>query len=313
MSYSLKALMLLGPTASGKTSIALNLARRYPVEIISIDSALVYRHMDIGTAKPTKTERSEVKHHLIDIIEPQECYSASQFLADAQALVPQIWARGKVPMIVGGTMLYAHTLLNGMSPLPSTDPAIRLRIKELLDQNGLLYLYQKLFEIDPETAQRLSPTDTQRITRAVEVYEMTGKPISSFYSKKKVSPLQLKVFGLMPENRALLHERIQKRFGLMLDSGFLDEVRCLRQMPDMHEDLPSMRCVGYRQAWDYLEGRTDYDEFRLKVIAATRQLAKRQMTWLRTMPKIRLLSMESGNTIKEVEDSLKTLAAAIRK
>lgn len=301
------ALMLLGPTASGKTSIALELADKYPLEIISIDSALVFRHMDIGTAKPTKEERAKVPHHLIDIIEPVETYSVSQFVSDAEKLVFEIRNRGNIPIIVGGTMLYAHALLNGLSPIPPTDTQVRLHVKELLETKGLSYLYGQLSEVDPQTAQRLKPGDTQRITRAVEVYEFTGKPLSSYFAEKKPSKIALSVFGLMPQDRSILHERIEKRFDQMLKDGFLEEVKELRQMPGMHEDLPSMRCVGYRQAWDYLEGAADFDVFRMSAIAATRQLAKRQMTWLRSMERAKLISMESSDSLPEIENGLREL------
>lgn len=302
------ALILLGPTASGKTSIALELADKYPLEIISMDSALVFRHMDIGTAKPTIEERAKVPHHLIDIIEPVETYSVSQFVSDAEKLVFEIRNRGNIPIIVGGTMLYAHALLNGLSPIPPTDPQVRLRVKELLETKGLSHLYGRLSEVDPQTAQRLKPGDTQRITRAIEVYESTGKPLSSYFAEKKPSKLALSVFGLMPEDRSTLHDRIEKRFDQMLKDGFLEEVKDLKQMPGMTEDLPSMRCVGYRQAWDYLEGATDFDAFRMSAIAATRQLAKRQMTWLRSMEGAKLIPMESGNSLSEIENALKELA-----
>lgn len=308
-----KALMLLGPTSSGKTAIALYLAEKYPLEIISIDSALVYRHMDIGTAKPSKAEMAKVPHHLIDIIEPTDSYSVSQFITDTERLVPEILERGKFPIIVGGTMLYAHALLHGLSALPPTDPKTRDLVGDLLKERGLSYLYQKLSEVDPQTAQRLKPTDTQRITRAIEVYELTGKPLSVFFQEKRVPPLELKVFGLMPEDRSILHGLIQQRFDKMLDDGFLDEVKALRQIPGMNENRPSMRCVGYRQAWEFLEGKKDFDTFRMSAIAATRQLAKRQMTWLRSLSGTNLLPMESAKSVFAIEQTLQSLIEANQK
>ena len=262
-----KAFAVLGPTAGGKTALALNIAQSLPVEIISLDSALVYRGMDIGTAKPTAEELASVPHHLIDIISPLESYSAADFVGDCVRLVNEIHARGRYPLIVGGTMMYFHALTEGL--------------------NGLAGLYRRLQEVDPITAGRLKANDSQRIERALEVYLLTGKPLSEhFTEQKQAAPLlDLCTVALIPEDRHLLHRQIEKRFLNMLEHGFLDEMHALHHdYPQLHADMPSMRCVGYRQAWDYLEGETDYDTFVEKGIVATRQLAKRQLTWLRKIP-----------------------------
>ncbi len=285
------AVMLLGPTASGKTAAALAVAERIPCEIISIDSALVYRKMDIGTAKPTREELSVCPHHLIDIIEPTESYSAANFVSDAQRLIPEIQARGRLPLIVGGTMLYAKSLREGLSDLPSTPAGLREDMNRRIEEKGLAFLYEKLREVDPATASRLFPGDTQRITRAVEVYELTGRPMSSFFGESKGTEFSIKTMALLPEDRAWLHERIAVRFDAMLRAGFVDEVKELRKIPGLTNRHPSMRCVGYRQAWDYLDGLSDYDRFREAGIAATRQLAKRQITWLRSMKDLERLEV----------------------
>ncbi|WP_416190810.1 tRNA (adenosine(37)-N6)-dimethylallyltransferase MiaA [Neisseria sp. CCUG12390] len=282
-----KAFAVLGPTASGKTGLALKIAETLPVEIISLDSALVYRGMDIGTAKPTADERAAVPHHLIDIISPPENYSAAQFVADCVRLVNEIHARGRLPLIVGGTMMYFHALTEGLNDLPEADAAVRAQLQADKVAHGLAYLYRRLQEIDPETAGRLKANDSQRIERALEVFMLTGKPLSRHFAEKETHtpPLDLCTVALIPENRALLHAQIAKRFGQMLEQGFLDEMRTLRtRYPELAADSTAMRCVGYRQAWDYLEGLTDYGTFVEKGIAATRQLAKRQLTWLRKIP-----------------------------
>ena len=282
-----KAFAVLGPTAGGKTGLALRLAQRFPLEIISLDSALVYRGMDIGTAKPTDEELASVPHHLIDIISPLQSYSAAEFVGDCVQLAEEIRARGRLPLIVGGTMMYFHALTEGLNDLPEADAAVRARLQEEKQRYGLAHLYQNLQTIDPETAGRLKPNDSQRIERALEVYRLTGKPLSAHFAEKAeyIPPLDLCTTALIPENRALLHENIARRFTQMLEQGFIDEMRALRQKyPELTADMPAMRCVGYRQAWDYLEGLTDYDTFVEKGIAATRQLAKRQLTWLRKIP-----------------------------
>lgn len=282
-----KAFAILGPTASGKTGLALKIAETLPVEIISLDSALVYRDMDIGTAKPTAAELAAVPHHLINIISPLEAYSAAQFVADCVRLVDEIHARGRLPLIVGGTMMYFHALTEGLNDLPEADATIRAQLQADKAAHGLAHLYQRLEAIDPDTAGRLKAGDSQRIERALEVFMLTGKPLSQHFSEKQshTPPLDLCTIALIPENRALLHTQIGKRFEQMLAQGFLDEMHTLKsRYPELTADMTSMRCVGYRQAWDYLDGLTDYDTFVEKGIIATRQLAKRQLTWLRKIP-----------------------------
>ncbi len=285
-SNAVQAIMILGPTASGKTAVSLELAEKFPCEIISIDSALVYRKMDIGTAKPTKEEQARCPHHLIDIIEPTESYSAANFVADAERLIGQIRSRGKIPLIVGGTMLYAKALRDGLSELPSTIPEVREELLNRIEEEGLESLYEELKQVDPETAGRLFPGDTQRITRALEVFQISGKPISSFYGSTKATDYSVATVALLPPDRAELHKKIEVRFDQMLQAGFLEEVKSLRQIEGLTKNHTSMRCVGYRQAWDYLDGLIGREEFRMAAIAATRQLAKRQMTWLRSMQSI---------------------------
>lgn len=278
---------IMGPTASGKTAAALEIARHIPCEIISVDSALVYRDMDIGTAKPSREEQATVPHHLIDIIDPAETYSAAQFREDALSLIKSIIQRGKLPLLVGGTMLYFHALTKGLDNLPEANPAIRARLDEEAAQAGWPALHARLAELDPETAQRLKPNDAQRIQRALEIIELTGKPLSDLHSGKKQAnpPFELIPFALEPSERSKLHERIALRFNKMLENDVLiEEVRRLRQRGDLHLGMPSMRCVGYRQTWQYLDGDYDRNTLRDKGIAATRQLAKRQLTWLRAMP-----------------------------
>lgn len=281
------AILLMGPTASGKTGLALELARRFPVEIISVDSALVYQGMDIGTAKPSADERAVCPHHLIDLISPLEVYSAAQFHADANRLIHAINARGHLPLLVGGTMLYYKALLEGLSDLPSADPALRAQLDEQAQQHGWPAMHARLAELDPDTAARLNPNDSQRIHRALEVCLLAGEPMSRLVARGKEAAANFRFLplALVPAERRWLHERIAQRFELMLEQGFLDEVSALRQRyPALTTDLPSMRCVGYRQAWDYQDGLCDYPAFVEKGIAATRQLAKRQLTWMRSLP-----------------------------
>jgi tRNA dimethylallyltransferase len=280
-------LCLTGPTTSGKTAIALHIAQALeaahrPVEIISVDSALVYRGMDIGTAKPSADERGQVVHHLIDIIDPAQTYSAAQFVHDAQALITAICARGHTPLLVGGTMLYFKALFEGLDAMPAADRAVRAQLAAQYEREGLHALYLELERVDPVTAQRLAPADQQRIMRALEVYRVSGQPISALQrSKPALTPPTM--IALEPLERAWLHERIATRFMQMLEHGLVEEVERLESRGDLHAELPSMRCVGYRQTWQCLvEG--DLSPLPERGIAATRQLAKRQLTWLRSMP-----------------------------
>ena len=282
------AVAIMGPTASGKTAAALHIARHLPGEIISVDSALVYREMDIGSAKPSLTERAAVPHHLIDILEPTASYSVMQFRQDAIALVADIHARGKLPLLVGGTMLYFKALRDGLDDLPQADPALRAALDRDIAAHGIQALHARLAVLDPITAARLKPADSQRIQRAMEIITLTGQPMSSLLARapKIALPFTLLPIALEPCERSVLHQRIADRFDQMLQAqpGLLDEVRALRARGDLHAGLPSMRCVGYRQAWDYLEGSMDLATLREQGMDATRQLAKRQLTWLRSMP-----------------------------
>jgi tRNA dimethylallyltransferase len=277
---------LAGPTASGKSSVALALAELVPLEIISVDSAQVYRGMDIGTAKPTAAERAGVPHHLIDLIDPREAYSAAQFAADATRLVAEIRGRGRLPLLVGGTMLYFKILSDGLDALPAADPAVRAAIEAEAFARGWPHLHAELARIDPPSAARLPPTDAQRISRALEVFRISGRTLSSFHTAPRASTPPA-LIALEPTARPWLHQQIEARFDAMLANGLIDEVRGLRARGDLHAELPSMRCVGYRQAWAALDEGLYGDALRLAVrergIAATRQLAKRQLTWLRGM------------------------------
>ena len=284
MSEKPRALMLLGPTACGKTAVSLMLAREFAAEIISVDSALIYRGMDIGTAKPTREEQGGVPHHLIDILDIEESYSAAAFAEDAERLIGEISGRDRYPLLVGGTMLYAKALREGMDESPATDPAVRERITALGEELGWPAMHERLTQVDPITAARLAPNDRQRVGRALEVFEITGKPLSSLHTGAKRYDPTLAVAALFPQDRAKLHEMIGKRFDAMVEAGFLDEVRTLLARPGFDENLPSMRAVGYRQAIAYLKGETDFEQFLESGKAATRQLAKRQITWLRSMP-----------------------------
>ncbi len=280
------AIFLMGPTASGKTACAVRLVEAgLPVELISVDSALVFRDMDIGTAKPDAATLARAPHHLIDIISPEQAYSAAQFRVDALRLMADITARGRVPVLVGGTMLYFNTLQHGIHDLPQADAALRQQLQADAGQLGWPALHERLAELDPATAERLKPNDSQRIERALEICLLAGRPMSELLAEPGAAPLPyaLTKLALVPSDRAVLHARIAERFDQMLDQGLLDEVRALRGQYALHPDLPSMRCVGYRQAWEYLDGLIGEQQLREKGIAATRQLAKRQLTWLRGM------------------------------
>ncbi len=281
------AIAIMGPTASGKTAAALAIAQAIPAEIISVDSALVYRGMDIGTAKPTLDELAAVPHHLIDIIDPLDAYSVAQFRNDTLRLVAEITARGKLPLLVGGTMLYFKGLADGLDDLPGADAALRVQLEADAAAIGWPAMHARLAQLDPPTAARLAPNDAQRVGRALEIIALSGQPMSALLAlrEKTVLPFRLQSFALEPSDRAVLHARIATRFDAMLkDDALLDEVDGLRRRGDLHPGLPSMRCVGYRQAWDYLDGRIDRAALRETGIIATRQLAKRQLTWLRAMP-----------------------------
>jgi tRNA dimethylallyltransferase len=277
------AVLLLGPTACGKSGFAMRAASSVALEIVSIDSAQVYRGMDIGTAKPTHDERAQVPHHLIDLRDPSEPYSAADFVRDAEEAIAEIRERGKLPLIVGGTMLYAKALREGLSNLPSADAEVRRQIADDGARLGWPALHARLAKIDAITAARLPPNDAQRVQRALEVYTLTGTPLSQLQGAPRAANLALRTIALLPGDRAQLHRRIEARFDAMLANGFLDEVRKLMQRGDLDPDLPSMRSVGYRQAWEHLAQATPLAEFRDAAIAATRQLAKRQITWLRSM------------------------------
>ena len=285
VAVKLPVFVLLGPTASGKSRLAMQLASRHPIEIVSIDSAQVYRGMDIGTAKPTPAQRRAVPHHLIDLIDPTESYSAGRFRDDAIRSVGEIHSRGKIPLLVGGSMLYYRGLSQGLDDLPAADPAIRATIDREAAAKGWPALHAELARVDPPTAGRLKPGDAQRIQRALEVHRATGKPISEFQNRPKPGlPFELRAFSLVPEDRSALHQRIAQRFDAMLNAGFVEELAALRKRFQLHAGLPSMRCAGYRQAWEFLEGKFDKAQLRETGIAATRQLAKRQLTWLRSLP-----------------------------
>lgn len=276
------ALFLMGPTASGKTDLAIALRQQLPVEVISVDSALIYKGMDIGTAKPTPAELALAPHRLIDILDPKESYSAMNFREDALKEMAEISASGRIPLLVGGTMLYYKTLLEGLSPLPSADPIIRAEIEEKAAKIGWAGMHQELLAIDPVAGARINSNDSQRINRALEVFYITGKTMTELTAEKgEALPYRLLQFAIAPQDRAILHERIALRFQKMMDLGFEEEVKRLFLREDLHIDLPSIRCVGYRQMWEYLQGDISLDEAIYKGICATRQLAKRQITWLR--------------------------------
>jgi len=294
------AVLLLGPTACGKSALVMSLAGQLRAEIVSVDSAQVYRGMDIGTAKPGAAERARVPHHLLDIREPNQPFSAADFVRDATRAIGEIGARGHLPLVVGGTMLYARALRGGLSDLPSADAQVRARIDAQAQQHGWPALHARLAEVDPVTAARLPPTDSQRIQRALEVFELTGRPLSQLQGAARCPALKLSTIALLPEDRAELHRRIERRFDEMLAAGLLDEVRRLMARGDLDPDLPSMRSVGYRQAWRHLRGATALAQFRAEAIAATRQLAKRQITWLRSMQDARRVDPFAATAAIEV-------------
>ncbi|SEQ44497.1 tRNA dimethylallyltransferase [Ectothiorhodospira magna] len=303
------AVFLMGPTATGKTDLAIHLCQSLPLEIISVDSALIYRGMDVGTAKPAPDLLAQVPHHLVDILDPAQTYSAARFREDALALMADITARGKVPLLVGGTMLYFRALDFGLDTLPEADPVIRARIDTLAARQGWEAVHRELAQVDPVSAARIHPNDPQRLQRALEVYYMTGAPLSSFHGGPRRSSLPWRVLrlALMPPDRTRLRERIAQRFRQMLQQGLVEEVATLQARGDLTLDLPAMRAVGYRQVWGYLEGRSDYDAMTVQAITATRQLAKRQMTWLRGYPGVEVLDpehLDPNGVLARVRDHL---------
>ena len=305
------AIFLMGPTASGKTDLAIQLRSSIPVEVISVDSALIYKGMDIGTAKPSKEELDLAPHRLIDILDPSESYSAMNFRADALREMADITAQGKIPLLVGGTMLYYKALLEGLSPLPSADEKVRSEIEAKAALIGWGGLHQELSKIDPISAQRINPNDSQRINRALEVFYLTGKTLTELTAQKgEALPYDILQFAIAPEQREVLHLRIEQRFHNMIELGFQQEVEKLYRRPDLNENLPSIRCVGYRQMWEYLRGDYDHDEMVFRGICATRQLAKRQITWLRgwTSPIQWLDSLQPAQALEKVLTSVSTKA-----
>ncbi|MDO6694870.1 tRNA (adenosine(37)-N6)-dimethylallyltransferase MiaA [Aliiglaciecola sp. 3_MG-2023] len=302
------AIFLMGPTASGKTDLALEISKRLPCEIISVDSALIYRDMDIGTAKPSAEELSQVPHHLIDILDPKESYSVANFRHDALNAMHAVTEAGKVPLLVGGTMMYFKSLVDGLSTLPAASEEIREHLQNEANTHGWQELHNRLEQIDPISAKRIHPNDPQRLLRALEVFVLSGKTMTELTAEKSGSlPYSVKEFAIMPSDRGILHERIEKRFNVMLDKGFQQEVEDLKRRGDLHLDLPSMRCVGYRQMWQYLDGDYNHEEMVFKGVAATRQLAKRQITWLRSWKNITFLDgIEKDNltTILNVSNTV---------
>ncbi|TAK44424.1 MAG: tRNA (adenosine(37)-N6)-dimethylallyltransferase MiaA [Betaproteobacteria bacterium] len=290
------AYALLGPTASGKSRLALELAARLPLEIVSLDSAQVYRGMDIGAAKPSIDERARVPHHLIDLVNPDEAYSVGRFRSDALRAIEEILARGRIPLLVGGTMLYYRSLVSGLDAMPAADSVTRAAIDAEASVRGWPAMHAELARVDPKAAQRIPPNDAQRIQRALEVWRLSGKPISSLQTAAAAPlPFALKTFAIVPGDRAALHRRIAERFDAMLAAGLVEELVALRQRYRLSAEMPSMRAVGYRQVWGHLEGEYDRAVMREKAIAATRQLAKRQMTWLRSFRDVELLPEPDAN------------------
>ena len=313
--FPVKYVALAGPTASGKTAAAMAIAKAHAVEIISVDSALVYRGMDIGTAKPTAAELAAVPHHLINIRDPLNAYSAAEFVLDAELLISDITARGRLPLLVGGTMLYFKALFDGLDDMPKADPRVRAVLALEALEKGWPALHAELAEVDAITANRLAPNDSQRISRALEVFRISGQPLSSFHQQSATKNIASYarntgagvLISLEPLERSWLHGRIADRFDAMLAAGFLGEVKALRARGDLNPDLPSMRCVGYRQAWKALDEKTPMTELRDKGIFATRQLAKRQITWLRSMPQRRIVPCDAPDALAQVLDHVRSV------
>ncbi|MDE9492123.1 tRNA (adenosine(37)-N6)-dimethylallyltransferase MiaA [Xenorhabdus bovienii] len=299
------AIFIMGPTASGKTALSIALRQHLPVELISVDSALIYRGMNIGTAKPTAAEQAQAPHRLVDILDPAEIYSAADFRRDALKEMADITAAGRIPLLAGGTMLYFKALLEGLSPLPSSNPDIRAQIEQQAAEHGWEALHRQLQEIDPVAAARIHPNDPQRLTRALEVFRISGKTLTALTETSgEILPYRVHQFAIAPASREILHQRIAARFEQMIKSGFEDEVKALYARSDLHTDLPSIRCVGYRQMWSYLSGEISHDEMVYRGICATRQLAKRQNTWLRSWDNVTWLDSDQPeqalNTVMQV-------------
>jgi len=296
---------ITGPTASGKTRLAIQLAEEFPIEIISMDSAMVYRGMDIGTAKPSKSVRKRVPHHLIDIVEPTETYSAGKFSGDARDVLEDICRRGRIPLLVGGTLLYLRSIRDGLAELPEADPQLRQRLDEEAEAVGWAALHKRLRGVDPDAAERISPTDRQRIQRALEVHELTGQSLTSLHNSQNAQAgMPVLPLALVPEDRVELAERVERRFDSMVAMGLVEEVEVLRARGDLRLTTPAMRAVGYRQVWSFLDGAYGWEEARMKAIVATRQLAKRQMTWLRSESQIKTLSAQGNKLLEEVRNAL---------
>lgn len=308
----LPVVLLMGPTGTGKTRLSLELARRFPLEIVSVDSAMVYRGLDIGTAKPTTAERAQVPHHLIDICDPAESYSAGRFVRDACAAIEAIHRQRHLPLLVGGTMLYFHSLLHGLAALPEGDPDIRAEIERQAARSGWPALHAELARVDPPAAARIHPNDPQRIQRALEVYRATGVAISSLQPARRPALAGVPTLPLVLDiaDRAELHARVESRFASMLQAGFLEEVRTLRGRGDLHGDTPALRAVGYRQLWSHLAGERTLEEARRRAIAATRQLARRQLTWLRALPNAHWIDARAGDAAQRAGEFVRTIAGA---
>ncbi|MCF2856904.1 tRNA (adenosine(37)-N6)-dimethylallyltransferase MiaA [Pseudoalteromonas sp. SMS1] len=295
----------MGPTAAGKTALAIDLCKHLDTEIISVDSALVYKGMDIGTAKPDQNELAQAPHRLIDLIDPQDSYSVADFRRDAITCIDKLHEQGKVPVLVGGTMMYFKGLIDGLSPLPEASASVRAELEIEASEKGWPVLHAELMQVDPQAARKISENDSQRINRALEVFRITGKPMSVLQKEKQPTlPYDFHQFAIAPSDRKVLHERIEERFKIMLEQGFKNEVLALYNRKDLHPDLPSIRCVGYRQMWEHLAGEYDYDEMVFRGIAATRQLAKRQLTWLRSWPEVTWLETGEQENLQRILSSL---------
>ena len=304
------AIFLMGPTASGKTALALSLIKKFPFDIISVDSALIYREMNIGTAKPDAETLAAAPHRLINILDPSESYSAADFREDALREMKAITQSGRIPLLVGGTMLYFKVLQEGIATMPKTDPKVREKVELMMAEHGLAALHEKLQQIDPVAAARIHPNDPQRLMRALEVFEMSGRSLTHWHEKADATlevPYRIKALAIAPEDRKSLHKRIALRFTQMLEAGLVDEVKALRARGDLKPNCPAMRAVGYRQVWAYLEGEYDYAEMVNRGIITTRQLAKRQLTWLRSWPNIEWFDSEDLQLVEHVQQRLTSI------